>query len=172
MTFTANLSGGDQNNITYNWSVSAGTIESGQGTPSITVRTTPELAGGNVTATVNIGGTDPACNCTTSASETAGVTAPPQPTEVDTFGVLPADEVRGRLDAFFSALANDPTAQGYIITYGPARAVTARERLIRNHIGFRNFDASRITFVQGGDTGEGVKTRLFTVPAGATPPQP
>jgi hypothetical protein len=172
MTFTANLSGGDQNNITYNWTVSAGTIESGQGTSSITVRTTSDQAGGNVTATVNIGGTDPACNCDAEASETAGVEAPPQPTEVDTFGVLPADEVRGRLDAFFSTLANDPTAQGYVITYGPARAVTARERLIRNHIRFRNFDASRITFVQGGDTGEGVRTRLISVPAGATPPQP
>jgi hypothetical protein len=172
MTFTANLSGGDQNNITYNWTVSAGTIESGQGTPSITVRTTPELAGGNVTATVDIGGTDPTCGCDTNASETAGVDRPPVFTEVDTFGVLPADEVRGRLDAFFSTLANDPTAQGYVITYGPARAVTARERLIRNHIAFRNFDASRITFVQGGDDGQGLRTRLISVPAGATPPTP
>lgn len=172
MTFTANLSGGDQNNITYNWSVSAGTIESGQGTPSITVRTSEDLAGGNVTATVNIGGTDPNCPCQTTASEVGAVAPRPQPQEVDTFGVLSNDEVRARLDAFFATLANDPTAQGYVITYGPARALTARERLVRNHIAFRRFDASRITFVQGGDTGEGVRTRLILVPAGATPPTP
>jgi hypothetical protein len=172
MTFTANLSGGDQNNITFNWSVSAGTIESGQGTQSITVRTTRELAGGNVTATVTIGGTDPNCPCSTEASDVGGVASTPESVVVDEFGVLSNDEVRARLDNFFSTLANDPTAQGYVITYGPARAVTARERLIRNHIAFRRFDSSRITFVQGGDTGEGVRTRLVSVPAGATPPQP
>jgi hypothetical protein len=169
MTFTANLSGGNQEGITYTWSVSAGEIASGQGTPSITV-TAPQS--GNVTATVNIGGTDPACGCTTTASETGIVTPKPTIEDFDTFNVLPNDEVRGRLDNFFSRLQNDPTAQGYIITYGPARQVAARERLIRNHIAFRNQDPARFTFVQGGDTGEGLRTRLVFVPAGADAPTP
>ena len=55
MTFTASASG----DLTYNWTVSAGTIESGQGTPSITVRTAAGMEGTNVTATVKIGGTRP-----------------------------------------------------------------------------------------------------------------
>jgi hypothetical protein len=172
MTFTATLSGGSQENITYNWEVSGGTIESGQGTPSITVRTTEDMAGGNVTATVNIGGTDPACGCDTSDSETAGIAARPESREIDQFEALSNDDIRGRLDNFFTTLQNEPNAQGYIITYGPARAVTARERLIRNHITFRNQDPSRFTFVQGGDDGGGIRTRLILVPAGATPPTP
>ncbi len=45
---------------TYNWSVSAGTITSGQGTSTITVDTTG-LGGQSVTATVSIGGADPSC---------------------------------------------------------------------------------------------------------------
>lgn len=172
MTFTANLSGGDQNNITYNWSVSAGEITQGQGTPSITVQVPNDNSVTNVTATVNIGGTDPACNCPATAQETAGVTTPVGPREFDNLPNLSNDEVRARLDNFFAELQSDPTAQGYVITYGPARAVTTRERLIRNHIAFRNQDASRFTFVQGGDTGEGIRTRLVLVPAGATPPTP
>ncbi|HEX9919834.1 MAG TPA: hypothetical protein VGA87_11735, partial [Pyrinomonadaceae bacterium] len=41
LTFTANVSGGDPNvTPTFNWTVSAGTISSGQGTSSIKVDTT------------------------------------------------------------------------------------------------------------------------------------
>ena len=52
MTFTANVSGGGD--ATYNWSVSAGTISSGQGTRSIMVSTNKDMAGMNVTATVEV----------------------------------------------------------------------------------------------------------------------
>jgi len=73
MTFTANISGGSQESVTYLWTVSAGKIASGQGTPSITVSTTSEMAGTNVTATVQIGGLDERCNCVPSASATGSV---------------------------------------------------------------------------------------------------
>ena len=172
MTFTANLSGGTQGDVTYNWSVSSGTIVSGQGTPSIVVETTSEMAGGNVKATVDIGGIDPACGCTTSASETAGIAVRPSNRLVDEFGKLANDQLRGRLDNFFAELANDPSANGYIINYGPAKDVAQRERLIRNHISFRRFDASRITIVNGGNTGAGIETKLYVVPEGAENPQP
>ncbi|HEX8286927.1 MAG TPA: hypothetical protein VF556_02970, partial [Pyrinomonadaceae bacterium] len=144
MTFTANVSGGNQENFTFEWTVSAGTIESGQGSRSITVRA-PQS--GNVTATVNIRSTNAACECPASASETGIVRELPTAREVDTFNVLSNDEVRARLDEFFRVLQGDPTAQGYIITYGPARQIATRERLIRNHITFRNQDPGRFTFV-------------------------
>jgi hypothetical protein len=169
MTFTATVTGGSQATVTYDWSVTSGTIIEGQGTPAIRVQTTPEMAGTNVTATVNIGGLCETCT-ERSASETGIVAAPARASETDSFGVLPNDEVRGRLDAFFSQLQNDPTATGYIINYGSDRDVARRETLIRNHITFRNFDASRITFVRG--EGTELRTRLFLVPAGATPPTP
>ena len=172
MTFTANVSGGTQDNITFNWTVSAGTIESGQGTPTITVRTTPDLAGGNVTATVNLGGLDPNCPCTTTAQETAPVAERLRPEEVGEFGRLSADEIRARLDEFFARIQANPNAQGYIINYGTDREITQRERLITSHITLRRFDPARITMVRGGNTGEGPRTRLFLVPQGAENPTP
>ncbi len=172
MTFTANVSGGTQASVTYNWSVSAGTITSGQGTPSITVDTTG-LSNTSVTATLDIGGTDPTCGCTTQATETAGVGVKPGPVLVDEFGAMPNDDIRGRLDLFFAELSNNPNNQGYIINYGTPAQVATREKLIRNHITFRRFDASRITLVNGGDTGGGQpSTKLYRVPPGADNPTP
>ncbi|MGQ0541612.1 MAG: hypothetical protein ACT4O9_07160 [Blastocatellia bacterium] len=170
MTFTANVSGGAD--LTYNWTVSGGTIESGQGTRSILVRTTVADAGSNITATVDLGGLDPACGCPTTASERGPVDPRPTAPLVDEFGKLANDVIRGRLDTFFAELANNPNNQGYIINYGTDRDVTAREKLINNHIKFRNFDASRITMVRGGDTGAGVNTKLYRVPPGADNPNP
>lgn len=170
MTFTANVSGGPE--VTYNWTVTGGTIESGQGTPSISVRTTLEDAGSNITATVQLGGLDPNCNCTTSASETGSVDTRPTAELVDEFGKLANDDVRARLDAFFVTLQNNPTNQGYIINYGTDREIAARERLITNHIAFRRFDRSRITLVRGGDLGTGINTKLYRVPPGAENPAP
>ncbi len=173
MTFTATAAGGSGQDITYNWTVSAGTIEAGQGTPSISVRTTPDMAGTSVTATVQIGGLDPNCNCTTTASEVGGIDRKPEPSIIDEFGKAANDVIRGKLDVFFLELSNNPTNQGYIINYGTDREIAARERLIRNHIAFRRFDASRITLVNGGASPDGeVKTKLYRIPPGADNPAP
>jgi len=169
MTFTANVSGGSQDTPTYNWTVDKGTIVEGQGTPTITV-STEGLTDTTLTATVDIGGLCASCP-QTSDSETGVIAGRPTFRETDSFGPLANDEVRARLDAYFVELQNDPSAQGYIINYGPARQVTAREKLIRNHIAFRKFDASRIVIVNGGEEPE-VRTRLFVVPQGADAPTP
>jgi hypothetical protein len=173
ITFTANVSGGGATNVTYDWSVTSGTIIEGQGTPVIRVATTADMAGQSTTATVRIGGV---CEeCPKEASETATFTerpGTPDNQEVDEFGVLSADDVRTRLDSYFVALQNNPNAQGYIFNYGTARDVARRETLIRNHIRFRNFDASRITFVRGDTNGGTLRTRLVLSPAGAPTPTP
>src|ERR1044072_1017888 len=71
ITFTASVSGGETGaTFTYNWSVSAGTISSGQGTSTITVDTA-NLAGQGVTTTVSIGGADPSCTGTTASCTTS-----------------------------------------------------------------------------------------------------
>lgn len=78
MSFTANISGGNQRAVNYNWSVSQGTIVSGQGTSFITVDTFG-LSNKSITATVSI--SDGNCSeCFISASETgvvAGSNVPP-----------------------------------------------------------------------------------------------
>jgi len=172
MTFTASVTPGTYD-PTYNWTVSAGTIESGQGTPSIVVRTTREMAGSSVTATIDVGGAPAECSCPVTASETAGVAPNPEAVLVDEFGALPNDDIRGRLDLFFAELSNNPNNQGYIINYGTPAQIAARERLITNHITFRGFDRSRITLVNGGTSADGApRTKLYRVPPGAQNPAP
>lgn len=169
MTFTAN---GGASDATYNWTVSAGTIESGQGTPSITVSTTADMAGDNVTATVDLGGTDPKCQCDTNESETAGIATIPEPRMVDEFGKQVDDEVKARIDNFYIELNNNPNAQGYIVNYGTDKEIARREAQIRKAIRFRKYDESRVTMVRGGDNSEGVNTKFWVVPPGAENPAP
>src|SRR5258708_1611227 len=62
LMFTANVTGRDKNvSPTYNWSISAGTISSGQGTSTITVDAAG-LDGQTATATVELGGYDRKCS--------------------------------------------------------------------------------------------------------------
>jgi len=168
-TFTANVSGGSQNSQTYNWSVSGGTITSGQGTPAISVSAD---AGASVTATVDIGGL--CAECPRTASATANwVAQPPKPvgSKIDEFGAAKPDEIKAKLDALFIALNNDPGAKGYIINYGTPKEIAARVKAINAAIKFRKFDPSRITFVDGG-AGSGLSTQLWVVPQGADAPTP
>ena len=168
MSFTANVSGGAD--VTYNWTVSEGTISSGQGTSAITVDTTG-LAGRTVTATVNIGGLDPNCNCVTSDSESAPVAAKPDAELVDEFQKQVDDEVKARVDNFYIRLNNDPNAQGYIINYGTAAEIKKRRAQIMKAINFRKYDVSRVTFVDSISDG-GVNTKFYLVPSGADNPMP
>ena len=67
-TFTAIVTGGDPNSTyTYNWSVSAGAISSGQGT-SVIIVDTKDLGGTTCTATVMLGGVDRSCSSYASAT--------------------------------------------------------------------------------------------------------
>jgi hypothetical protein len=169
LTFTANVSGGENN--TYNWTVSAGTISSGQGTPSITVDTTGLAPNTNVTATVDLGGTDPACNCPHQESATGGVgkiDVIPGPE----FGKIPADQIKAQIDSLIIAMSSNPTAQVYAINYGTPAQIKARKAELTKALNFRKVDMSRITWVDGGDTKGGVYTKFSLVPPGATPPSP
>jgi hypothetical protein len=75
LRITADVRGGDAKvKPTFNWSVSAGSIESGQGTSTIDVSTKDLSDGQSVTATVEIGGFDRACGYgQTAASCTSSV---------------------------------------------------------------------------------------------------
>jgi hypothetical protein len=67
IVFTANVTIGTPVKETNNWTIDEGTIIEGQGTPSITVEVS-KLKGKTVTATVEVGGIDPACSKTASCS--------------------------------------------------------------------------------------------------------
>ena len=173
MKFSVNVSGNIENlTLGYEWTVSAGTIMSGQGTCSIMVDTTGLANGTNITAEVKVKGLAECCPNT--VSKTGSVIVPQfWGDSIDSFGKLPNDEVRARMDALFVALGNNPNAQGYLISYGPDKEITAREKLIKSHVAMRKYDASRIIFVRCGENPyreSEVRTVAWIVPPGAKPP--
>ncbi|HKP46836.1 MAG TPA: hypothetical protein VJT50_09565 [Pyrinomonadaceae bacterium] len=167
ITFSSNIT--TSANVTYNWSVSAGTISSGQGTSTITVDTAG-LGGQTVTATVEIGGLDPACSRTASCS-TSVSTPPAAPRKFDEYGNIRFNDEKARLDNFAIQLQNEPGSQGYIIAYGScageaqARADRAKDYLVNT----RGIDAGRIVTMDGGCRSD-LAVELWIVPSGATPP--
>ncbi len=170
VTFSANISGGTPGvTAVYNWTVSAGTIVGGQGTPAIQVDTTG-LGGQQIRATVEVSGYNLSCN----ASCTTQVPAPIQPKRSDEFGDIQRDDEKARLDNFAIALQNEPGSQGYIISYAgrrsrpgfaPRHNSFARDYLVNT----RGIDASRIITLDGGYR-ENVALELWIVPPGAMPP--
>ena len=171
VTFTANVSGGDPGvTATYNWTVTAGTISSGQGTSSITVDTTGVT--GTVTATVTLGGYDRSCNPTASCTTSFPVKAVAR--KVDEYGNIRFNDEKARLDNFAIELQNDPTSQGYLICYGGRRGRAgegqARCDRAKNYlVTTRGIDASRVVTVDGGYR-EDLTVELWVVPSGATAP--
>jgi Big-like domain-containing protein len=171
ITFTASVSGGDPNaTLTYNWSVSAGTISSGQGTSTITVDTA-NIGGQSVTATVSIGGADPSCTGTTASCTTGVKPAPKPPLKFDEYGNIKFNDEKARLDNYAIQLQNDPTSNGTIIVYGScegeaqARGDRAKDYLVNT----RGIEAGRITVIDGGCRTD-LTVQLWVVPSGATAP--
>ncbi|HWS87444.1 MAG TPA: hypothetical protein VN282_10790 [Pyrinomonadaceae bacterium] len=171
VTFTANISGGPADvTPTFNWTVSAGTISSGQGTSSITVDTTGVT--GPITATVDVGGFDR--NCSSTASCTSNLPPVREARKVDEYGNIRFNDEKARLDNYAIELQNDPTAQGYLVCYGgrTGRTGEAQRRCDRakNYlVNTRGITADRIVTVDGGYREE-LTVELWVVPSGATPP--
>ena len=170
ITFTASVSGGAPGaTFTYNWSVSAGTISSGQGTSTITVDTAG-AGGQSVTATVSIGGADPSCNNTASCT-TAVKPAPQPPRKFDEYGNIRFNDEKARLDNYAIQLQNEPGSTATIIVYGSCageaqqRGDRAKDYLVNT----RGIEAGRITVVDGGCRAE-LKVQLWIVPQGSTAP--
>ena len=170
-TVSVNVSGGGTYNVTYNWTVSAGTISSGQGTPSITIDTTG-LAGQNVTATVELGGLPPECDRTESCSfSVAGL--PPECRKFDEYSDLRFNDEKARLDNFAIQLQQEPGAQGYYVIFGSCdgEADQRSARAIDYLVSTRGIDRSRITVVNGGCR-ETLTVELWICPTGAAAPVP
>jgi hypothetical protein len=171
LTFTASLSGGPADlSPTYNWSVSAGTISGGQGTSSITVDTAG-LGGSSVTATVEVGGVDPACSRTASCTTSVKQIVKPEPRKFDEYGDITFNNEKARLDNYAIQLQNEPSATAVIIAYGTcegqgqARADRAKNYLVNT----RGIEAGRITTIDGGCRAS-LTVQLWIVPAGANAP--
>jgi hypothetical protein len=171
VTFTASVTGGETGATwTYNWSVSTGTISSGQGTSTITVDTAG-IGGQSVTATVSIGGADPSCNATSSCT-TAVKPPPAPPRKFDEYGNIRFNDEKARLDNYAIQLQNEPGSTGTIIVFGSCvgegqqRGDRAKDYLVNT----RGIEAGRITVVDGGCRAD-LTVQLWVVPQGSAAPE-
>ena len=172
LTFTTNVGGGDARvTPTYNWTVSAGLISSGQGTSVISVDTAG-LENQTVTATVDVGGYDRMCSA--SASSTTSVGKKVDPRKFDEYARLAAPAAEKRLDAFALELKSDAGLTGYIIAYGGRRSspdeaqqmADAAGEYLGNKHGLKD---GRILVGVGGYREE-PGFELWLAPPGAAPP--
>ena len=174
LTFSSRYTGGVPANVTpvYNWTVSAGTIISGQGTDTIKVDTTG-LAGQTVRAALSMGGYNLEC------SGDCGVSIPlPKPInrKFDEFPDISRNDEKARLDNFGIELQHDPTATAYVVVY-PGRSSKRAEvqhhanRIVDYLVNSRGLDQRRfVTLV--GPAKDQLKVELWVTPQGATPPNP
>jgi PKD-like domain len=170
LTFTANVAGGNSTTpLTYNWTVSAGTIIEGQGTPTIKVDTTG-LAGQTVRATLSMGGLPMECadSCAVSIP-----LPPPQCRKFDEFPDVARNDEKARLDNFVVELQNDPTSTGYVIV-SPGRSEKAEDaqrrmsRIVDYLVNSRGVDAKRVVTLVGSNKAE-LTVELWACPQGVTP---
>jgi hypothetical protein len=166
-TISANVSNAPAG-MSYNWTVSCGTIVSGQGSPTITVDNS-NCAGRSVTATLEMGGLAP--ECPPSKSFSYSVVANPERKKIDEFSNIQRNDDKARLDNLVIALQQDPGAQGYIIIYGTCgNTAQARYEFQKNYlVNSRGVEAGRLMFIDGGCKDQ-LTTELWIVPQGATPP--
>lgn len=173
LTFTSNVYGGTSTSaMTFNWTVSAGTIIEGQGTPTIKVDTTG-LAGQTVRATLSMGGLPLEC------SDSCAVSIPlpaPQCRKFDEFPDIARNDEKARLDNFAVELQNDPTSKGYVIV-SPGRSAKAGDaqkrsaRIVEYLVNSRGLDARRIVTLAR-PTKDELTVELFACPQGVIPTKP
>lgn len=159
------------NQPSYKWTVSAGTIIEGQGTPTIKVDTKGLKSGQIIIAVVTVSG-NWCQDCTgLTRDHIAIIEEKIEPVLIDKFERSNCEDVLSRMDNFMTYLQNDPNATGYFIAYGKPRIVARAEREARNWIKMKGFDPLRITLVSGGGSSERAEIELWMVPAGANPPE-
>lgn len=171
-TFTASISGGSPGiTPSYNWTVSAGRIISGQGTPSITVDTTG-LAGQTVRANLEVGGYGMSC----AASCATSIPIMNKPRKFDEYYDIARNDEKARLDNYAIQLQSEPGSQAYIIVYPSRRArpndaQTRAQRIIDYLVNSRGIDSQRVVTTIG-QPREDWLFELWVVPEGAQPPSP
>lgn len=169
LIYKAEIQGGDPSvTPTYKWTVSAGKITGGQGTPEVSVD-----AEGNHSITVTVEVIGYPASCPNKASY-GWIVDRPSLRKYDEYGNLKFSEERLRLDQFATELQKEPNAKGYIMVYDGTntRRIKARERgeKAKNYlVKERGFKEAQIVVVDGGHK-EKFEVELFIAPAGASPP--
>ena len=182
ITFVSNNVGVDPAvPVIYNWTISAGTITSGQGTPAITVDSRG-MGGGVITADLDVNDGVYDANCRQKISVPTRVERlpePPRSRRFDEFESQSFDDDKARLDAFAIELQNNPDSQGYIILYQGTDRESMRSKrvevLSKKTLDYlvkaRGIDPRRLQIVNWG-TRQRTTFDLWIIPPGAQPPVP
>lgn len=172
LTFSSNVTGGSSG-VTpiYDWTVSAGRIIDGQGTPSIRVDTIG-LAGQTVTASLSMEGYTLDCSATCSVS----FPVPVEGRKFDEFPAIAYNDEKARLDNYAIELQNDPTATAYVIVYPGQRGRSGdvprhTSRIVDYLVNSRGIGTQRIVTLVG-PTRDALLVELWLIPQGARPPTP
>lgn len=171
ISFAANISGGDPKvQPIFSWSISAGTIVSGQGTRNITVDSTGAGNDRQVIADLLVGGYS--YECTNRATVTVPIAAPAS--KVDEFTELPEKDEAGKMDSIVNFLGQSPD-RVYLIGYAgrnSARGYTGDSlRRMKNYLAKTPGIAERVVAMDGGFR-EQPAFEIWVVPVGAESPRP
>ena len=150
----------------YQWTVSDGAIESGQGTPKITVRTSPDTT--FVTASVEVNGLTNKSGLT---SCSVHVTPKPEARLTDELGYAEFVYLQKKTDDLMTELSADPDARGFIFIYSVSIPQRRRiEATIKKQMALRKFDPERVLVVDAG-TRKVASIQFWFVPRGADKPK-
>lgn len=174
VTFVAEISGGTPApgmSPTYNWTISAGRIISGQGTLRLTVDTT-ELAGQTLRANLDVNGFGAPCP----VSCAVAIPIVNKGRKFDEYYDIARNDEKARLDNYAIQLQAEPGSQGYVIVYparkaGSNQAQARGQRIVDYLVNTRGIDTSRVVVTMG-PAREDWLFELWVVPQGAPPPTP
>jgi len=167
--------------LNYKWSVSNGSITSGQGTSAITVDTAG-MRNKTVNAELDVNDDVYSAQCRQVINVPTGVTPPPDKpyaVQCDEFASKAADDDKARLDNCVIQVQNSPDAQLYLIIYqGTDKISTTRntydklsKRAMDYLVNVRGLDPRRIQIVRGPDRATTTYV-MWIVPPGARTPVP
>jgi hypothetical protein len=167
-TFSAEVSGSLSNDLKFEWTVSQGTIVSGENSLLLKVRIPDN--DGRIVATFTIKGLPQ--NCPNTLSETYSVPVEPRVNLLDEYGVISLKEEKIRLKRAATELKKNPYSQLYLIIYkhGSKRKVEQRITRLRDYMKVLGLE-NNLSIVVGPEDGVG-KSRLYLVPPGVDNPQP
>ena len=172
MKFSLNPPPKHSENLKYKWIVSAGEIVEGQGTPTINVQTTRQMAGESITVKVVVAGLTN--DCPNTSEDQRRIWDPStirQP--MDHYRKLKPSDQKVRLDSYFAWLANRKDEKLYIIlqfSKGSDQAeLRKRVKKIKDHIKFRRFQSDRIVILA--EPSDKEETIIWQIPSGASEPE-
>lgn len=174
LSFSVNVNG--KGDFTFNWAISAGTIESGQGTSTITINTAG-LANQTITATIEIGGMNRSCSSAKSYS--VEVLPNPKTKIIIAENYANPKMLTSHIDEAIDnlGLKNNISTDGTAFIYlYPGSATTAAELKAMKAVIVKTFDKRLVLpfmyKIANGPKHKKASYEIWSVPIGAEDPQP